>query len=151
MTYAIYPNRSTCFLICQQIVDHFPHFSKMEAWSLKRKGELDKKLIQNWNMKHEASTIHIVLTRDIKLLIASMFRIRTRIIENKQGFFHSSRQIYFVACSNITDKPFSDSCHDMDKERFSNTRMADIFVSVALRRYFLLRKVRNIYVYFEVD
>ena len=79
-------------------------------------------------MKHEASTIHIVLTRDIKLLIACMFRIRTRIIENKQGFFHSSRQIYFVVCSNITDKPFSDSCHDMDKERFSNTRMADIFV-----------------------
>ena len=38
-------------------------------------------------MKHEASNIHIVLTRDIKLLIACMFRIRTRIIENKQGFF----------------------------------------------------------------
>ena len=76
-------------------------------------------------MKHEASNIHIVLTRDIKLLIACMFRIRTRIIENKQGFFILG---YFVACSNITDKPFSDSCHDMDKERFSNTRMAYIFV-----------------------
>ena len=39
MTYAIYSNRSTCFLVGQKIVDHFPHYSKMEyPGQLKGKG-----------------------------------------------------------------------------------------------------------------